>query len=162
MNSQTMISPILSLPSEGRVLRAFGEQIIMHLEAVHTGGALSLWTEITPPGGGPPPHYHVNEDECFIVQEGQVSFLTDGQWREVPVGSAVYAPRKSVHTFRNVGKQPSRMLVSTSPGGFENFFSRCAEEFAKPSGPDMNRIVAISAEHGIHFVQAEDSQAAPG
>jgi quercetin dioxygenase-like cupin family protein len=162
MNSQTTMAPILALPSTGRVLRAFGEEVIMHLEAQHTGGALSLWTNITPPGGGPPPHYHLNEDECFVVQEGRLSFLTEGQWREVPVGSVVYAPRNSVHTFKNVGDRPSRMLISTTPGGFEKFFSRCADEFAKPGVPNMQRIVEISAEHGIHFVQAGDSQAPPG
>jgi hypothetical protein len=58
-----------------------------------------------------------------------------------------------VHAFKNVGDKPSRMLVSTSPGGFETFFSRCAEEFASPDGPDMERIVEISAEHGIHYVE---------
>ena len=89
------------------------------------------------------------------TQDGLALFeRTNGQWREAPVGSVVYAPRNSVHTFKNVGKQPSRMLVSTSPGGFETFFSRCADEFAKPGAPDMQRIVEISAEHGIHFVQA--------
>ena len=38
------------------------------------------------------------------------------------------------------------------PAGFETFFSRCAEEFAKPGGLDMKRIVAISTEHDIHYV----------
>jgi hypothetical protein len=45
------------------------------------------------------------------------------------------------------------MLISTSPAGFELFFARCAEEFKKPDGPDINRVVEISAEHGIHFVR---------
>jgi len=27
---------------------------------------IALWTEITPPGGGPPPHYRLNEDELFF------------------------------------------------------------------------------------------------
>jgi quercetin dioxygenase-like cupin family protein len=154
MNTQTLVAPTITLPGQGRGLRAFGDEVIMHLEGEQTGGTLSLWTEITPPGGGPPPHYHLNEDECFVVQEGRVSFLADGQWQEVKAGGAVFAPRGSVHTFKNVGDQPSRMMVSTSPAGFETFFSRCAEEFAKPGGPNMERIVEISAEHGIHYVQA--------
>jgi hypothetical protein len=33
------------------------------------------------------------------------------------------------------------------------FCSRRAEEFAKPGGPDMERIVETGAEPGIHFVQ---------
>ena len=126
----------------------------MHLEGEDTGDVLSLWTSITPPGGGPPPHDHLNEDEWFVVQEGRLSFFADGQWREVGPGGVVFAPRGSVHTFKNVGDRPSRMTVGTSPAGFEIFFSRCAEEFVKAEGPNMERIVEISAEHGIHYVQA--------
>ena len=28
-----------------------------------------------------------------------------------------------------------------------------AGEIAKPGGPDMNRVIAIAAKHGIRFVQ---------
>ncbi|HYY13788.1 MAG TPA: hypothetical protein VE758_05080, partial [Chthoniobacterales bacterium] len=57
-----------------------------------------------------------------------------------------------IHTFKNVGDEPSRMMITTMPAGFEKFFARCAEEFAKPGGPDMPRIIGIGAEHGIHFL----------
>jgi hypothetical protein len=60
-------------------------------------------------------------------------------------------PKNSVHAFKNVGGVPLRMLITTAPSGFETFFNRCATEFANPSGPDMPRIMEISAEHGIHF-----------
>jgi quercetin dioxygenase-like cupin family protein len=153
MDTQLFAAPALRLPGEGRVIGAFGDEVILHLEGADTGGTLSLWTNITPPGGGPPPHYHLNEDEWFVVQEGRVSFLVEGTCREVPAGGVVFTPRGSIHTFKNIGDKPLRMLISSSPAGFETFFSRCAEEFAKPGGPDMERIVEISAEHGIHFVQ---------
>ncbi len=139
--------------NEGRVLHAFGEEVTIYLDGELTGGKLTLWTEITPPGGGPPPHYHLNEDETFHVLEGRVAFLIDGAWREVgPGGSAFMAPGV-VHTFKNVGDQPSRMLLTTEPSGFEKFFARCAAEFAKPGGPDMSRVIEIGVEHGIHFLQ---------
>src|SRR5438046_7615589 len=38
-------------------------------------------SSMTRPGGGPPPHYHSNEDETFHVLEGRFAFLADGQWR---------------------------------------------------------------------------------
>jgi hypothetical protein len=44
------------------------------------------------------------------------------------------------------------MLLHTTPSGFDVFFERCAAEFQKPAGPDMETILKISAEHGIHFV----------
>jgi quercetin dioxygenase-like cupin family protein len=138
---------------DARVLRAFGEEVTIHLDGESTGGKLTMWTEITPPGGGPPPHYHLNEDEAFHVLEGRVAFLLDGEWREIGVGGAAFIPRGVVHAFKNVGDRPSRMLLTTTPSGFEKFFARCVNEFAKPGGPDMSRIIQIGIEHGIHFVQ---------
>jgi quercetin dioxygenase-like cupin family protein len=135
-----------------RVLHAFGLEITILLDGERTGGALTMWKEITPPGGGPPPHYHLNEDETFHVIEGRVAFFLNGEWNEVGPGGTAFMPRGIVHTFKNIGDQPSRMLNMTMPSGFEKFFARCADEFAKPGEPDMSCIVEIGAEHGIHFV----------
>lgn len=136
---------------EGRVLRAFGEEVTVLLDGNQTGGKFVMISELTPPGGGPPPHYHLNEEEWFYVIEGRVSFLKDGQWTEVAPGGVVFVPRGVVHAFKNVGDTPLRQIIHTAPSGFDIFFVRCAWEFSKPGGPDMNRIVAIATEHGIHF-----------
>jgi len=148
-----MAGPVLVTPEAAaeRRLTAFGDEIIVHLGGEDTGGALSAFTSITPPGAGPPPHHHELDDEWFLPQEGRVEFLMSGEWREVPVGSAVFVPRGEVHAFRNCGETPLTMLIQTSPAGFETFFARCAEEFAKPGGPEMARIIEIGTEHGIHF-----------
>jgi hypothetical protein len=62
-------------------------------------------------------------------------------------------PRGVVHTFKNVGDEPSRILIMTTPSGIEIFFARCAAQFAKGSKPEMSRLAEIGAEHGMHFVQ---------
>ncbi|MCW5775527.1 MAG: cupin domain-containing protein [Phycisphaeraceae bacterium] len=145
--NETRIVP----PYSGRAMCAFGDEVTVHLGAAETGGRYTLFTCVTPPGNGPPPHFHANEDEWFLVLEGRVEFLKDAAWVEVPVGSVVYTPRGVVHAYRNCGDVPLRMLIQTSPAGFETFFSRCAEVFALPGPPDMARLVAIAEEHGIHF-----------
>jgi quercetin dioxygenase-like cupin family protein len=139
--------------NDARVLHAFGEEVIIHFDGERTGGKFTMWTEVTPPGGGPPPHYHLNEDETFHVIEGRVAFLVNEKWHEVGPGGAAFMPRAVVHTFKNFGDQPSRMLLTTMPSGFEKFFALCAAEFAKLGGPDMSRIMQIGSEHGIHFLQ---------
>jgi len=152
MNASNPLPAVLALPASRPVLRAFGEVVELHLTGEDTGGRYSMWTETTPPGGGPPPHVHANEDEWFHVLEGRVAFFTDGRWTEVPPGTSAFMPRHVPHTFKNVGDRPLRMLIQTAPSGFEVFFARCAEEFAKPNGPDMARVLEISAEHGIRFL----------
>jgi mannose-6-phosphate isomerase-like protein (cupin superfamily) len=139
-------------PTAGKTIRAFGDEITVHLGAAETDGKYTMFTSVTPPGGGPPPHYHLNEDEWFLVLEGRAEFFKEGIWSEVPVGTAVYAPRGVVHSFRNPGDTPLKMLLHTSPCGFETFFARCEQEFNKPGAPEMGRLLQIAAEHGIHFV----------
>ena len=146
-------SAILVEPGGGQHLRAFGEEITVILTGEQTGGRLTMWLETTPPGGGPPLHFHINDDETFHVLAGTISFFQYSSWEEVGPGGSAFVPRGQLHTFKNPGDKPARMLLSTSPGGFDVFFSRCAEEFAREGGPDMARVYNIGAEHGIHFVQ---------
>jgi len=144
--------PLVVPPGEGHVIHAFGTEMIFHLTGEQTEGRSMLATILVPPGDGPPLHYHENEDETFLVQEGRMSFYLDGHWQEVEPGTIVFAPKLSIHSLKNVGTGMARVLVSASPAGFETFFARCAEEFSKPGGPDMARIIEISTEHGIHYV----------
>lgn len=139
-------------PNGGRSIKAFGAEMIFHLTGEQTEGRQTVSTILSGPGQAPPLHYHENEDETFWVLEGRMSFYIDGQWREVEPGSMVFAPKRSIHSLKNVGTEMARILCIASPSGFETFFARCAEEFAKPGGPDMARIVEISTEHGIHYV----------
>lgn len=153
MSARMEMPPALVSSEDVRVVHAFGEEVHFHLTGEQTGGLYTQWLEITPPDGGPPPHYHTREDEWFHVIEGRMSFLLDGQWREAGPGSGVFVPKNSIHAFKNTGGTPSRMIVTASPAGFEDFFGRAAGEFARPDGPDMERVVQIAADHGIHFVE---------
>ncbi len=144
-------SPCIATPAEAKICDAFGDQATFYLTGERTGGRYTMFLNVTPPGSGPPPHWHDHEDEWFYVLEGRVEFFHDGKWTEVPPGASVFMPRGSVHTFRNVGDTLLKQVIHTAPSGFETFFARVAEEFHRDGGPDVARVVEISAEHGIHY-----------
>jgi quercetin dioxygenase-like cupin family protein len=152
---KTNLLPAIVPPDAAEVIHAYGDEIRVHLGGKHTAGQCTMFSDTTPPGGGPPPHFHVKEDEWWFVVEGRPSFLIDGRWREVPVGSCVFAPRNSLHTFKNAGDAPLRMVVHISPSGFESFFKKSEAEFQKGGAPDMKRLLEIGAEHGIYFPNIE-------
>jgi len=145
--------PAIRKTEDAQHICAFGDEMILHLSADDTAGQFSMWTNITPPGGGPPPHHHDNEDEWFWPLSGPAEFFKDGQWITVPAKTAVFMPRGTTHAFRNPNAQPLHMLIQTLPGGFERFFSECAEEFKKPGPPDMEKIIEISTRYGIYYHQ---------
>jgi quercetin dioxygenase-like cupin family protein len=150
--SQTLIIA----PDGGATIHAYGDTAQVMLSGEQTNGSMVVAVGTSPPGGGPPPHRHRNEDEMFIVLEGKIRFLANGQWTEpLAPGSIVYTPRGVVHTFQNVGETLSRQWIIATPSGFERFFSRSAEVFAATGAgdpPDMARLLAISDEFGIEFV----------
>jgi quercetin dioxygenase-like cupin family protein len=85
---------------EARTLNAFGETFVILLDGKQTGEKFTAFLSISPPGGGPGPHYHEREDEWFYIVEGQVDFFLDGTWTMVSPGDCVYSPRGSVHGFK--------------------------------------------------------------
>ena len=151
MQHSTSSEAVVTQAGQRSVVRAYGDEVHFHLTGAQTGGGFTLFTDITPPGGGPPPHYHEHEDELFFVLEGQMQFCKDGQWIEVGPGGTVYIPKGVLHTFKNAGPTPSKLLIRTSPSGFETFFERSQAEFQRTGGPDMGRLLEIAAEHGIRF-----------
>jgi mannose-6-phosphate isomerase-like protein (cupin superfamily) len=140
---------LLARANEGRMLHAFGHAIVVLLDGKQTGWKFTAFLNITPPGGGPGPHYHEREDEWFYIIEGRVSFLMNGIWTDLFPGDCVYSPRGSVDGFKNNTDQPIRVFINVAPAGFEHFFAEVVEEGARPER-DMDRITAISAKYGLH------------
>ena len=128
--------------------KVFGEPVEILVSGEMTGGLSTTLIQTSPPGGGPPPHSHVNEDETFYVLEGDYELLQDGQWVKVAADECVHTRRGSVHTFRNVGSTVGRMLVFVAPAGLDKYLEELSA-FRVPE--DMPAILALSARYGISF-----------
>lgn len=122
-----------------------------------TGNAFTLLEWQAPPGFGPPPHIHHNEDEAFYVLEGALTVTCgDRTWRAEP-GSFVWLPRGIVHSFVVDGNSPLKGLQITAPAGFERFIAELGEPapaltLPPPAAPDVERLVAVSARYGVAIV----------
>jgi quercetin dioxygenase-like cupin family protein len=143
-------------PDGGDPVWLVGDRITVKLTSEDTGGVYSVAEEISPPLGGPPPHIHSQEDETFYVLEGEVEFLLGEDTIEAGAGSCAYAPRGTLHTFKNVGTSPSRVLFVLNPGGFERFFLEAGEPAPEGSSPpegepDVGRIVEIGQKYGLEI-----------
>jgi quercetin dioxygenase-like cupin family protein len=151
-----VLSALIVPPAAGKTFTAFGDTIVLKLGDAETGGALTLGLATTPPGGGPPLHRHLDEDELFIVVSGREEYCVDGAWTAVEPGTVVYLPRGVPHAFRNVGDVPVVKWTITTSGGFSRFFRECAGVFdaaaAAGAPPDMARLLGIFAAHRIELL----------
>jgi mannose-6-phosphate isomerase-like protein (cupin superfamily) len=76
------------------------------------------WIEIAP-GRELEAHVHDDEDDAFLIMEGEMTFdLADGPV-SAPPGTFVLIPPGVEHGFRNQGETPVRMLNIHAPGGFD-------------------------------------------
>jgi mannose-6-phosphate isomerase-like protein (cupin superfamily) len=145
-------------PGEGRrSMWVMGERVTCKITSEQTSGAYSLFEIATRPGEGPPPHVQHWEDEYFYVLEGEYEFLDGGRTIRVGVGSLIHVPRGNLHTHKNVGEGPGRMLVSQTPGGaHERYFEELAENpaasFVFKDSFDVETVSAIATRYGIEIL----------
>ena len=113
------------LPAErGERLRFGDVEIVVKASADTTGGAFTIFEENDPVDT--PLHVHQHEDELFYVLEGEHVFQVGNQEFRAGPGGLVFAPRGVPHAQRRVVPRAGRVLVLTSPAGFEGFFRELA------------------------------------
>lgn len=119
------------------------------LGTADTGGAVSITYGEAGPFNGPPAHVHDNEDEIFIVLDGEMIFEVAGaRFSRGPMGTA-FVPRGTPHSFMT-GANGARCLTVLTPGGFEGFFAEMARgRFRMPE--DLAAVAAIAARYGSRF-----------
>ena len=103
----------------------FGDvEILVKASADSTRGSFTVFEEND--GVDTPLHVHENEDELFYVLEGEHVFQVGDQDHRAGPGDVVFAPRGVPHSQRRVVPRTGRVLVLTSPAGFEGFFRQLA------------------------------------
>ncbi|SFC23174.1 Mannose-6-phosphate isomerase, cupin superfamily [Flagellimonas taeanensis] len=111
-----------------------------------TGNQYAIFEENVPPLGGPPPHTHPDE-EVFYILEGEFEFIKNDlnhPFKALP-GSVVHVGSNEVHTFKNVGKTPGKMIVMLTPGNLLDYFRAIGEPLTKNSDfPDLKKVPDFS------------------
>jgi len=91
--------------------------------SAQTGGKLGIFRQTIPPGSGPPTHLHQMEIEFVYVVSGQFKFKVADRVVSLPVGTFIFVPPNTAHTFKNIGTNPGVLIFGVTPGGFEKMFA---------------------------------------
>ncbi|MBP0904072.1 cupin domain-containing protein [Mariniflexile gromovii] len=128
----------------------------------------AIFQESVPPLGGPPPHTHPDE-EVFYILEGEFEFILndlENPFKALP-GSVVHVPSNAVHTFKNVGISPGKMIVILTPGNLLDFFRdightlKGADDFPNLnevpdfSKLDLSKVFKYAPKHQVNFILPE-------
>jgi quercetin dioxygenase-like cupin family protein len=135
-----------------------GGLAVIKATAADTGGNLTILEVTDPPGVSAPLHVHHNEDEAFLILEGDVTFEIGGRTIQASAGDFVFGPRDIPHRYE-VGEAGSRMLFILTPSGFEELV-RATSDPARSRTlpppdhpmPDEKQMQAAQAAAGCELV----------
>ena len=118
--------------------------VLGHKVTAHeTTGDYDLMMAETPPMvPGPPPHLHNSFKESFLIIEGEMEFMVNGNVMVVKAGESVDIPPKTLHTFGNKSNAPCKWINIHSPKGFRKFF----DQMGIPADKDMAQADSVSPE----------------
>jgi quercetin dioxygenase-like cupin family protein len=150
--------PIALAAGEGEPLWFNHDLLVFKATSAQTDGAFILFEQTSQRGKTTPLHRHPNEDETFIVVEGELIVHIDGTGHPGGPGSVIVVPRGAPHGFL-VTSDLFRGLILFTPGteACEGFFRTAgdpapARELPEPGPPDIPRLKAAAEQHGVEML----------
>ena len=133
-----------------------GDRYVFHVTGAESGGSIFAFDCLVGPGGGPPPHRHLAEDELFFLYEGSIEFHAAGETHVVSVGEAIFVPKGTAHSYRNVGDGSALMYTIYTPAGMEGWFREVFDpvqpgHFDKTPPPADEAMIARMLEAGPRY-----------
>jgi mannose-6-phosphate isomerase-like protein (cupin superfamily) len=115
-----------------------------------TNGDLFAFEHADMGKGGPPRHFHYEQDEWFRAIKGEFLFEVGDERFTLRPGDSLFAPRMVPHVWAYVGDNPGTLLLAVQPAGsLEAFFMQSAKLTRPPTPEEADRQFAA---HGMKVV----------
>lgn len=111
---------VLSDPAVQSALWFLGGLVQVRAAGRHTQGRFAVLQHTARRGYNSPLHVHAVDDETFLVIDGSLRIICDGQEYLGDPGALALLPRGSQHAFV-VTSRDARFLTLHHPAGFEDF-----------------------------------------
>jgi mannose-6-phosphate isomerase-like protein (cupin superfamily) len=133
--------------------------VTIHVGADQTGGRFCVVEFLQPPDEWTPLHVHRDSDQTQYVLDGELTVYVPDRSLVLGPGECVNTPRNVPHTEHVTSAGRARVLDVNVPAGFDEFIASAGEpatELSLPAAdgppPDVERLAAIAAEHGIELL----------
>jgi quercetin dioxygenase-like cupin family protein len=142
-----IVTPAITTPQTQRVIPFLGQRCRVRVSGQDTADTFAVLDTQAVRGHGSPMHLHRHDCEVFLVLEGTLRVVVDGQEHEAGPGSAAVLPAGRPHGFV-VTSETARYLTVHHGPAFEQFAAAAAGEGI----PDPVRLAEIAAEHDIDIL----------
>lgn len=145
-------------PPAGRdTLAIVGDVYRFMADSKSTDGDYAICEAFIFPGGGPPPHIHMREDESFYILEGELTFEAGGATIAAPAGSFLNVPPGCLHRFQNQTGRTAKALIFVVPGGFEQIFFEAGRPWSDPTrkpgvtDEEIGKLIELAPRYGLEL-----------
>jgi len=113
-----------------------------------TDGDMYIFESTRDKKGGPPLHYHYEQDEWWYILEGEFLFKVGDQTFTAKAGDSVFGPRMIPHAFSKISEDIGKMVMTFQPAGKmeQHFKERSEGKYKNMSAEEVN---VIQKEHGF-------------
>lgn len=109
-----------------------GDKFFCKVSTSDTDGDLYIFESTRDKKGGPPFHYHYDQDEWWYIIEGEFLFKVGEQMFTAKAGDSVFGPRMVPHAFSKTSDGIAKMLIGFQPAGkMEECFKKISEGVTK-------------------------------
>ena len=128
-----------------------GDTFYTKISGSDTEGDLFAFESTRIVKGGPPLHYHFEQDEWFYILKGEFLFKIGDETFTAREGDSLFGPRMIPHAFAKTNEGEARMLILYQPAGkMEAHFKAVSEGlYTKLSEAEKEK---VREEHGFKVV----------
>ncbi|WP_143306199.1 cupin domain-containing protein [Chitinophaga vietnamensis] len=128
-----------------------GDTFYTKVSTQDTNGSLYIFESTRDKKGGPPLHFHYEQDEWWYVMEGEFLIKVGEDVFHAKPGDSVFGPRMVPHAFAKINDGNARIMITFQPAGKmeENF--RAISEGLTKNMTEQER-AAFRKAHGFEVV----------
>lgn len=123
-----------------------------------TGDYDMMMAETPPQTPGPPPHTHHSYKEAFLIIEGEMEFMVNGETLILRAGDSMDIPPDTLHTFSNKSDTSCKWINIHSPKGFRDFFEKMGVPGSEPEAQQrsvaperIQEVIRTAANFDMHI-----------
>jgi len=147
------------LPADGGAHHHFLDHLAT-IKVTGSGRTLSAVEFTAERGFGPPLHRHVDEDEIFVILDGELVFHSGDLEVVGGAGATAFLPMGLPHTFQVTSPTARFLNVTGRESGhprFDEMVAALGEPTATPTMPepgyiDATRVADVCRDHGIEIL----------
>ncbi len=114
-----------------------GDTFYTKVSSADTNGDVFIFESTRDRKGGPPLHFHYEQDEWWYILEGEFLFRVGDETFTAKAGDSIFGPRRVPHAFAKMNEGVGRLLMAFQPAGkmeahfkavSEGIYSKLSEE----------------------------------